>query len=287
MEATAGLSAKSLTFRRVGYSLCCFVISLFSVFSIPTYTLASPPPISSEVTVSATIPFPTGNLRLTGYASPNALVTFLRQGIVTGTGSANSASFFDKTITGLDPGVQTFSIFASDSQGRTTLTLSFDVNIISGTTVTLSGFLLPPTISVGKTTLKRPDVQTADGAARQAATITAFFNSDPISKQVQTENDGSWQARVTETFHLGSHSSNALVQDTDGNQSILSQTRAFTVVLSADLNVDNLVNLIDFSILMFNYARQDFPNKAADINDNGAPPDLTDFSVMMFYWTGG
>lgn len=263
------------------------IVVVYFLFSSPLMAYASPPPITSESTVSFSIPFPTGNLRLTGYAFPGALVTFLRQGVVAGTSTANSSSFFDKTITGLDLGVQTFSIYGSDSEGRSTLTLSFDANIISGSTITLSGFLLPPIIAVSKTTLKRPDVQTASGMARQSATVTAFFNSDPIAKQVTTSGSGSWEARVPESFHLGSHSTNALVQDADGNQSVLSQTRSFTVVLSADLNVDNLVNLTDFSILMFDYGQKNPVNKATDINDNGGAPDLVDFSVMLFYWTGG
>jgi len=152
--------------------------------------------------------------------------------------------------------------------------------------MTLDGFLLPPTISVDKPILKRPDAQVAEGMARQNTTVMSFFNSDPISKQVTADTNGQWQSKVTQIFHLGSHSTNALVQDGNGNQSILSQTLPFTVVLSADLNVDKKVNLTDFSILMFNYGRTNEPNKAADINDNG-PVDLVDFSVMMFYWTGG
>ncbi len=271
-----------MLFKREIYTLVMFLF-----FSSPVIVYASPPPISSESKVTFSIPFPTGNLRLTGYAFPGASVTFLRQGVVAGTSTANSSSFFDKTITGLDPGVQTFSIYGSDADGRSTLTLSFDANIISGSTITLSGFLLPPTISVGKTTLKRPEFQTASGMARQSATVTAFFNSDPIAKQVTVGSSGVWEAKISDTLHLGSHSTNALVQDSDGNQSVLSQTRSFTVVLSADLNVDNLVNLTDFSILMFDYGQKNPVNKAADINDNGGAPDLVDFSVLLFHWTGG
>lgn len=249
--------------------------------------LAGPPPISSNVTVSATIPFSTGNLRLTGHASPNALVTFLRSGLVIGTTVADSVSFFDKTLTGLDPGVQTFSMYGSDTTGRTTLTLSFDTNIISGSTITLSGFLLPPTMSVQKENLKRPERQNVSGMTRQDSDVTTFFSGEDITAQARSAANGVWESQVNDTFHLGFHSAQSLTQDGNGNQSSLSQTKLFNVLLSADLNVDTRVNLTDFSILMFNYARGDFPNKAADINDNRAPPDLVDFSIMMFYWTGG
>jgi len=246
--------------------------------------------VESTTTVSAVVPSTasnTGNVRLTGYAIPSALVTFLDSGVVAGTTTCNSAGFFDKTFTSLSLGVHTFSMYASDKNGKTTLTLSVDVNVISGSTVTLSGFLLPPTIGVGKTELKRPETQTADGYAKPSSSVTNFFNSHgTITKNPTTDSAGQWQSQVPEIFHLGSHSTNALVQDQDGAQSILSQTKAFTVVLSADLNVDNLVNLTDFSILMFSYGQSPPPNLASDINDNG-PVDLVDFSVQMFYWTGG
>lgn len=271
--------------RRVLITFSLLSLSLI-VFPVQV-VLADPPPVSSSVTASATIPYPTGDLRLTGYAPPNALVTFLRQGAVAGTGVASTSGYFDKTITGLNPGVQTFGFYATDSSGRTTVTLSFDTNTISGATITLGDFLLPPTISVDKSTLKRPDREASSGSAKPDSNVTAFFNSDPTSMQVRTDGSGNWQAKLDQVLHLGSHSTNALIQDGNGNQSLVSQTLPFTVVISADLNLDNKTNLTDFSILMFNYARADYPNKAADINDSSGPPDLVDFSVMMFYWTGG
>jgi len=245
--------------------------------------------IDSTITVSAIVPGTTsntGNLRMTGHGSPLALVTFLRNGVVGGTTTCDSTGLFDKTLTSLDPGAATFSMYGTDSDGRSTLTLSFTTSIVANTTLTLSGFLLPPTIAIKNTTLKRPQTQSTNGSARSNATVTAIFNSDTITKQVGSGTDGRWQASVSETFHLGKHSTYALVQDGDGSQSNTSQVLSFTVVLSADLNNDDHVNLTDFSILMFNYGRSDFPNKAADINDEGKV-DLVDFSVMMFYWTGG
>jgi hypothetical protein len=274
------LAASVIALLRITLFLLVFSVLLPQVEAVPP----DPPPFSTSVTANLT--GPTGNLRLIGYASPNALITFLHEGSVMGTVVASAESLFDKTFTGFLPGVQNFSLYGSDATGRTTLTLGFDTNIISGSTITLSGFLLPPTLIVAKPTLKRPDAQVSSGLARQDATVTAFFNSDPISKQVPTNTDGKWEARVSEIFHLGTHSASALVQDKNGSQSILSQSLPFNVILSADLNIDDFVNLIDFSILMFNYGTAQPKNKAADINDNG-PVDLIDFSVMMFHWTGG
>ena len=50
----------------------------------------------------------------------------------------------------------------------------------------------------------------------------------------------------------------------------------------ADLNKDGKVNLIDFSILLFNWKGSD---DVADINQDGTV-NLTDFSIMLSAWTG-
>jgi len=243
--------------------------------------------ITEGVTISLTIPFPTGDVRFTGDAFPGAIVTFLDSGMVVGTTVANSFSFFDKTITGLNPGVHTFGVFGQALDGRKTLTLSFDVNVISGSTVTVSGLLLPPIITVPSSE-KRPKALVESGLARHNSTVTTFTNShSPITRQVSTNAGGEWNVSVTDVLHLGAHTASALVNDGGGNQSILSGIRNFQITLSADLNIDNLVNLTDFSILMFSYGLANPPNLASDINDNGGPVDLVDFSVMMFYWTGG
>lgn len=258
--------------------------------------MASPGPLSNSNTVSFTIasettsdttsPTTTGSLRLSGYTSPSSLVTFIRDAAVMGTMTADSSGYFDKTFTGITAGTYQFSVYATDTVGRTTQSISFELGILAGTTISLGALMLPPTITIDKTQIKRPESQTARGSGRTDATTHAIFNSDPIVKKVTTDQNGNWIARLDEVLHLGGHSVKALLQDSSGNQSANSQTVNFTVLLSADLNIDNLINLFDFSILMFNYARATPPNKAADINDNG-PVDLVDFSVMMYYWTGG
>lgn len=242
--------------------------------------------IIEAVTVSLTIPLPNGDVRFTGDVFPGAIVSILDGGMVAGTTVANAASFFDKTIQGLLPGLHTFGVFGQALDGRRTLTLSFTVNVIAGSTVTVSGILLPPVISVPASE-KRPVALVESGLARHNSTVTTFTNShNQISQQVSTNSNGEWSVSVNDVLHLGGHTASALVNDGNGNQSVLTDAKSFEVTLSADLNIDNLVSLTDFSMLMFNYGTSNPPNKAADINDNG-PVDLVDFSVMMFYWTGG
>jgi hypothetical protein len=243
--------------------------------------------ITTGVSLSLTIPTPTGNVRFTGDAFPNAIITILDGGAVAGTGIANAFSFFDKTITGLIPGVHTFGVFGQALDGRKTLTISFNVNVISGTTITVSGILLPPILTVPSQE-KRPKTFVQSGLARHNSTVTTFTTGPTNTiQQATTNSNGIWTINVPLVLHLGGHTVSGLVNDGNGNQSVLSAASNFEILLSADLNVDNLVNLIDFSILMFNYGLANPPNLAADINDSGGQVDLVDFSVMMFYWTGG
>lgn len=238
--------------------------------------------IIEGVTVSLTIPASSGDVRFTGDAFPAAMVTILDNNSVAGTTTANGSSVFDKTIQGLTPGVHTFGIFGQSLDNRKTLTLSFNINVISGSTVTVSGILLPVIFTVPESH-KRPAVLSESGLAKNGGTVTTITQSDPITKQTTVDSNGNWSVQISDILRIGTHSATALVNDNSGNQSIQT-TQSFQVVLSADLNVDEFVNLTDFSILMFNYGTSSPPNKAADINDNG-PVDLVDFSVMMFYWS--
>jgi hypothetical protein len=55
--------------------------------------------------------------------------------------------------------------------------------------------------------------------------------------------------------------------------------------IRSDLNCDGRVNLTDFSILLFYWNQANPANARADINRSGVV-DLTDFSIMLYDWTG-
>jgi hypothetical protein len=57
----------------------------------------------------------------------------------------------------------------------------------------------------------------------------------------------------------------------------------------ADLNYDDRVNLIDFSIAAFWYQRPisaDFALIETKLLNGDGKIDLVDFSIMAYYWTG-
>ena len=242
-------------------------------------------PITSSVTISINIPAHTGSLELSGRASPGAVVSFMQNGAVIGTTLADATSAFDKLFTGMQPNTQTFDIFASDNAGLVTNTSSFSATVISDSTVTLTGFLLPPTIGSLQSSLKRPSFQKFSGSSVPNASITILLDGNALTPNIIADASGAWSIVFPKVLHLGSHTAGALVQDPQGNQSQVGATTQFTVVSSADLNMDNAVELTDFSILLYNYGQTNPPNPAADINDDGIV-DLVDFSIMLYNWTG-
>jgi hypothetical protein len=239
------------------------------------------------VTTSAYVAGSSGSLRIIGFASPGALVYFMENGSVLGTQIAQSGSAFDQTLSGLDSGIHLFSIYGTDSGSRSTLTITFSINITSGTTTIASGIILPPTVSLANSQVKRPAQLTASGTAKNNSTVQVFISGSGDNQSVNqpTDSKGNWSVNVNPKLHLGNKQTYAMALDGAGGQSALSNVSSYNVLLSADLNTDNLINLTDFSILMYNYGGSP-SNVIADINDNGSV-DLVDFSVMMYYWTGG
>lgn len=257
-------------------------ISLGLLVVVPQLCLAQ---VSTSINLSVTIPPDSGNIVFNGNAFPEASVTFLNNNAVAGTTVADPTSAFTKTLTALTPGVHTFGIYGTDSQNRTTLMLSFDLNIVSGGTITVSGILLPPILSVPTSTPRSQPFEES-GLAKSSSTVTTFTdNHGQISQQTQTDTTGQWRIAISQVLHLGVRAVTALVNDGLGNQSVVTNPQNITVLISANLNNDSKTDITDFSILMYNYGSHDPTNKAADINDDG-PVDLVDFSVMMFNWTG-
>ncbi|MCU0652972.1 MAG: hypothetical protein MUD10_01820 [Candidatus Pacebacteria bacterium] len=68
----------------------------------------------------------------------------------------------------------------------------------------------------------------------------------------------------------------------------VSATRGTGITIKGDLNRDNQVDLVDFSIAVFWYEKK-LTGKIAEaeknyLNGNGKI-DITDFSIMAYYWT--
>lgn len=250
-------------------------------------------PISSSVSASFTIAATTGNVTVNGDAFPSALMTLLVDGTVAGTTVADSTGAFSKTLSAISGGNHTIGAYATDKNGKNSATVSISVTITNGSTVTLSGFLFPPTFafssqlasgSSGTYAYLRPRQAVATGYAKPNTTLTFWIDGVAQLSSIPVAADGSWSGDVNSgIMHLGNHTIAVLMQTSGGTTSDLSDSAPFVVQLSPDIAIDDKVNIGDFSVLMYNWTKG--PNRAADVNDDSAT-DLIDLSVMLYYWTG-
>jgi len=228
-----------------------------------------------------------------GRAYPKAFLTILRNYSVTATFLAQSSGSFTKTITGISGGVYTFGIFAEDTDGRRSVTLSFTVSVLAGTTTTISGIFLSPTISLTPTQIEKGGKVQIAGQVFPQSEVNIFIASNEIVKKTTATPEGKWLYGLnTSPFSLGEHTARSKALYGEGEQSPFSQTLPFLIVKpgamicrGADLNFDGKVDIVDFSILLYFWNQTNPANRCADINFDGIV-NIFDFSIMMYWWTG-
>jgi hypothetical protein len=239
---------------------------------------------------------PVGETRITvqGKAYPNSNVNILMDGNVIGVVSANANADFHFTQGGVTPGTATLGFWAEDTRGLRSISLTVTLHISEGATTTVSGVLLPPTLSLDRTTVGRGEVLNLTGfSAPEVVVTTQIHSTVKAVREVISTQTGSWAlAFNTQPLEEGPHSARTMMSIEVGGvflESSFSQVINFFVgtgdgagLLTADLNGDGRVNLIDFSILLFHWGGV---NPVADINKDGRV-NLVDFSIMLFQWTG-
>jgi len=240
-------------------------------------------------------PPPETKVILQGKAYPLSSVTILKDGQVAAITESDSQANFEVELTALTAGTYTFGVWGEDSDGRKSIVFSFTVSVASGTITTVSGIFLPPTIELDKTSLKKGEVLNILGQTAPISEISISIRSPEIVKITTADEEGLWGYSL-DTIGLdeGTHSARAKATSPEELQSSFSQALSFNVgkeipkeipdvIKKADINGDDRVNLVDFSILLYNWGIPKSP--AADLNSDGKV-DLADFSIMMYWWTG-
>ena len=237
---------------------------------------------------------PSTQVILQGKAYPKVELTILKDGqVATGGIYTDSNGDFKVTLTSVTAGIYTFGIWAEDNQGRRSITLSFTVTLTQGITTTIGGIFLPPTIELEKDRAQKGEILNILGQSAPQSEITIKVSSpEEIIKTTTTTDAGDWNYPLnTSPLEEGVHYTKAKAAY-NGQELISSWSSvlAFTVggatlselCFKADLNKDGQTNLVDFSILLYWWGRQ---NPCADQNQDGWV-NLADFSIMMYWWTG-
>lgn len=232
------------------------------------------------------------NVVIEGRAYPEAIITILKNEQVAARFKAEKNGLFERELTGVNPAVYNFGIFADDTEGRKSVTVSFTVGVLSGRTTTISGIYLSPTISLEPAQVEKGEVVNISGQVFPESEVRIFVSSNNLVKETKAGSDGKWEYELgTEALEEAEHKARAKGFLEQGEQSPFSQTLSFLVVprggllcRGADLNFDSKVNIVDFSILLYFWKQTRPSNRCADINLDGIV-NIIDFSIMMYQWT--
>lgn len=247
---------------------------------------------------AATVPV-TGVI-FNGRAYPKSAVTLLKDAQVAATTIAGADASFQISLGNLSGGNYIFSVYGEDKEGRRSSLLSFPVSVTSGITANVGGIFIAPTITVDKSEVKHGDNIAIFGQSVPQGDITIAVNSDEeFFGKIKADKDGIYLYNFDTTpLELGQHLTKSKTS-INGEISSFGKAVGFKVGnqnvaaaiidkrLKGDLNKDNKVNLIDFSIAAYWYKRTltERAKTEVDLNKDGKV-DLADFSIMAYYWTG-
>jgi hypothetical protein len=233
-----------------------------------------------------------------GRAYPSSEVTILQDGQVKASTIAGPDSNFSVSISGLSGGNYIFSIYGEDKDGNRSSLTTFPVSVTAGAATQISGIFIAPTIGTDKSSVKRGDNIAIFGQSVPNGKITISVGSDDqIFKQVSADKSGIYLLNFnTSPLEMGSHiaKSKAAIEDEIspfsgavgfivGKVTVLNENKK-EVNTKIDLNGDKKVNLVDFSIMAFWYAKPN-PPKKIDLNNDGKI-NLIDLSILAHYWSG-
>jgi hypothetical protein len=243
---------------------------------------------------------PQATVLIEGWAYPGAAVSIMQDGKVVKTEAAAGDATFSHRIEGLDRGSYSFGLYAVDSGNTRSATYATTLWLRSDTLNALSNVMLPPTVSVVENSVQPGTPLAVTGYSAPNAHVTTWLRprlaevsiGDVVSTTTAAAN-GAWAVTLeTSELPLGTYELVAQGAMPDGLiESDKSARKTVGVGVEVadddcksigDLNCDGSVNLVDFSILVFNW---NTANEVADINSDGTV-SLPDFSVMLFYWTG-
>ncbi|MFC1687061.1 dockerin type I repeat-containing protein [Patescibacteria group bacterium] len=268
--------------------------------------------VAEQVEVTATVPesppFETDTtVVFEGIAYPASTLTISEGGTVLSSIVTTAQAAFSVSLV-VDPGTHTYSVWGTDADGIEGRVSNFTLTLAEGSTTTISGIFLGPSIISDRTTMTAGETLTLSGTTLPNGdvnvTLTTIVGAGAaagppkIAVQVaSSDGNGRWvQLYNADDLTVSAYEAKAQAIDPITTfASEFSKTVNFEVTAGevdpcdgmspGDLNCDGLVNLVDFSILLFYWQDASPANPRADINTDGIV-NITDFSIMLFYWTG-
>ncbi|MFT7506924.1 MAG: cysteine-rich repeat protein [Acidimicrobiales bacterium] len=234
-------------------------------------------------------------VNVTGKTIPRAKVNIILDAKSVGTVKADSAGNFEFT-SNTSPGTISMGFWVEDDDNIRSITFGTTFDVTQGAITKVAGILVPPTIVVSDSTINPGDTITFAGQAVQNTSLEVHIgDSDQVLTTI-SDSGGYWNIDF-DTSGLSAAEYTARARFILGSGSLTTES-SFSSTLQlflgvdgspttpSDLNRDGLINLIDFSILIFWWGTTGGnSNPPADINGNDRV-GLEDFSILLFNWTG-
>jgi len=245
------------------------------------------------------VPVPT-SIIFEGNAYPKSNVILLKDGQVALETIAGPNAKFSAQLSGISSGSYIFSIYSQDKNGMSSSLFTFPVNVTQGAATKVSGIFISPTILVDKSEVKWGDNITIFGQSAPLSEITIVVNSENEEfVKTKSDKDGAYLYNFdTSILEKGEHLTRSKAA-LDGEITTFGKAVSFLVgdknILitqkknKANLNNDNKINLVDFSIAAYWYKRSlgdSFLKIEKEFLNGDGKIDLIDFSITAFYWTG-
>lgn len=230
-----------------------------------------------------------------GRGYPSRTINFLLDTVSVGSVRSDSLGRFEFS-TDASPGTATLGIWATDGSGNRSITLNNTFDVTQGAITNINGIVLPPTISVPSQNVDPGSTVIVSGESVPNSTVELHVDASTLVEKALVGANGLWTISLnTSKISIAEHTLRARTvvgtPPLTTNSTFSSSLQLFVGVdgratKPSDLNRDGLVNLIDFSILIFWWGTNGGDsNPPADINGNGKV-SIEDFSILLFNWTG-
>ncbi len=280
------------------YSVVLVGLFFLTISSVDAQTVVE----QETITVTARVA-PENTIIFSGDACPSCQVFLLMSGSIEDSSTSLGDGSFQLSIEDIPAGTYQFGVYAVDLNSVQSGTSSFSVTISQGVIVFVSDILVPPTLQSDHSSIVQGETITLSGYTVPSGSVTIDVDSGDLVIQVNAASDGEFYYQLdTTNLQIGTHSAEAFVKtatDTSGNSRIVE----FEVIEEeeeedeeedeedeedtcdqADYNDNNKVNIVDFSILVYWYEKNNVPS-SIDLNEDD-DVDITDFSILIYCWTG-
>lgn len=276
--------------------------------STPAVT-PSPSPIPGVLSPEPFQLPPIGSLILRGFAPPGSFLTVKRDKIVSATVRVSGAGTFDILLVSLSANTYEIRISIEDGEGNISQSIVLpSIPIFKDATTTIENIFIPPTLFLSSRRIVGNQDLTIRGFSAPNANVILYFSPSRVVKTVQTSSTGRWEVILgAGELSAGKYRVRAHTQLASGLLSGFSEEFDLEIIAPpffrpepppslppgeplpppgenpADFNEDGRVDLIDFSILLYNWETPQ--DSRTDLNKDRVV-DLVDFSVVLFLWTG-